>query len=77
MGLIPHTYGVGGQIGGTVWGMEVGNMMAMKKASYLDSGTANWQTGFAELRVSGTHVTPVLAPIIGGKFMVDGDLWKV
>lgn len=33
------------------WGIEVGHLMDVKKASYLASGTANWHAGFATLDV--------------------------
>lgn len=77
LAAVPFTGGVGGVVGKTLWGLEAGNLMDMRKASYLDRGTANWQVGFAELRVDGQHVTPVLAPINAGKFTVDGYTWKL
>ena len=58
-------------------GMEVGNLMDMKKAQYLKGGSANWQQGFGIVHVEGTHVqaTPVL--ISGKKFTVDGVTYNV
>jgi len=50
-----------------LWGMEVGNLMDMKKAQYLKAGGANWQQAIGELVVDGRHVTPKLHFIQGGK----------
>src|SRR5690606_26012396 len=58
-------------------GMEVGDLMDMKKAQYLKGGSANWQQGFGIVHIEGTHVqaTPVL--ISGKKFTVDGVTYNV
>ncbi|GAB4584445.1 metallophosphoesterase [Nocardia sp. IFM 10818] len=77
MGIASYTNGVGGVVDRTVTGMEVGNLMDMKKAQYLKGGTGNWQLGFGLLTVEGNHVKPELVPITAGKFTVDGEVWKV
>ncbi|KZM68866.1 metallophosphoesterase [Nocardia terpenica] len=77
MGIASHTYGRGGKVTTTVTGMEVGNLMDMKKAQYLKGGTGNWQSGFGLLTVDGRHVKPEVVPISAGKFAVDGEVWKV
>jgi predicted phosphodiesterase len=75
-GIKPHTLGFGGDAK-VLWSMEVGNLMNMDLAVYLKGATANWQTGFGLLTVEGKHVKPELVPIVGGRFSVDGHVWKV
>jgi hypothetical protein len=50
----------------TLFGLEVGNMMDIKQASYLTSGNANWQQGFGVLIQDKGVVTPHAIPIING-----------
>ncbi|UJD21155.1 metallophosphoesterase [Mycobacterium phage SororFago] len=76
LGLKPETKGYGGK-GSALWGMEVGNLMNMKLATYLKGGTANWQQGFGLLTIDGNHVKPELINIDNGRFTVDGEVWKV
>jgi UDP-2,3-diacylglucosamine pyrophosphatase LpxH len=54
----------------TLYGLEVGHMMDMKQASYLTSGSANWQTGIGILVQSGTTVTPFAVPIVNGEVII-------
>jgi predicted phosphodiesterase len=77
LGLKPQTAGYGGNITKALWGMEVGNLMNMKLATYLKGGTANWQQGFGLLTIDGNHVKPELVPIDNGRFTVDREVWKV
>jgi predicted phosphodiesterase len=77
MGIGAHTTGYGGNVSQTLWGMEVGNLMDMKLASYLQLSTANWQTGFGILTVDGASVKPETVPIVKGRFSVDGHVWEV
>lgn len=74
LGLKGHTTGYGGN-GNTLWGMEIGHIMNMKKAHYLKGATANWQQGFGLLTVDGAHVKPELVPINARRFSVDGSSW--
>lgn len=77
LGLQPFTESVNGKVTGTRWGMEVGHLMDLRKASYLMTGGANWQRGFGLLKVDGRNVTPQLIPIHkDGTFTVDGRVWK-
>ena len=76
MGIKPHTLGYGGNQK-VLWSMEVGNLMNMKLAQYLQGATANWQSGFGLLTVDGKHVKPELVPIVGGSFSVDGRVWSL
>jgi hypothetical protein len=36
-----------------LYGVEVGNLMDRRKASYIRYGSANWQMGFAILEATG------------------------
>ena len=78
-GLSHHTQSVytsSGMKNTTVWGLEVGNLMDQKKASYLKAGSANWHHAFGYLDVDGRNVTPHLVPIrTDGTFTVDGKTW--
>ena len=77
MGLVHHSEGVAGINTRTVWGMEVGNLMDAKQASYLKGGISNWQKGFGVLWVEGKKVTPQLVPINqDGSFSFLGKVWK-
>lgn len=76
MGLTHHTEAVAGKPTRTIWGMEVGNLMDMRKATYLKGGYGNWQQGFGILYVDSSKVTPVLVPMRpDGSFTVEGKLW--
>ena len=54
----------------TLYGLEVGHMMDIKQASYLTSGSANWQTGIGILVQNGTKVTPFAVPIVNGEVII-------
>lgn len=69
-----------GRVNGRLFGVEVGHMMDLSKASYLKSGGANWQQGFATLTITGTGsntiVQPNVVPIQNRSFVVDGQQYK-
>jgi hypothetical protein len=72
-GLSQKSYGFAGKVTKTLTGLEVGHLMDVKKATYLDGGHADWQQAFAVLYVHSGKVTPVLVPVHpGGKFSVEG-----
>lgn len=76
MGLVHHTEAFSGVPTRTLWGLEVGNLMDAKKASYLKAGISNWQQGFGLLWVDGKTVTPQLIPIQkDGTFVALGKMW--
>ena len=76
MGLVHHTEAFSGVPTRTLWGMEVGNLMDMRKASYLKAGYGNWQQGFGLLFVDGKQVTPQIIPINkNGTFTALGKVW--
>ena len=54
----------------TLYGLEVGHMMDIKQASYLTSGSANWQTGLGILVQEGTTVTPFAVPIVNNEVII-------
>jgi predicted phosphodiesterase len=57
-------------------GVEVGNLMDIKKAGYLKTGAANWQKGFGIMHVNGANVTPELVPVhSNGSFVASGFVY--
>lgn len=77
LGIGSHTLGYGGKVEKMVTGMEVGNLMDMRQASYLKGATANWQQGFGVLTVDGKHVNAQAISITDRRFTVDGHTWEV
>lgn len=77
MGLVHHSESFSGVPTRTLWGMEVGNLMDAKQASYLKGGISNWQQGFGVLWQDGKKVTPQIIPINkDGSFSFLGKVWK-
>lgn len=77
MGLMHHSEGYWNRKTRTIWGMEVGNLMDAKQATYLKGGINNWQQGIGILWVDGRNVTPQLIPIRkDGTFTAVGKVWK-
>lgn len=75
LGMSAETYGYEGKTY-TRWGVEVGHIMDIRKATYLKSGSANWQQGFAIIHIEGSRVYPELIPIQkDGSFMASGKLY--
>lgn len=74
-GISQKSYGYAGKVTKTVTGMEVGHLMDLRKAAYLSGGSADWQQAFGILYVRSGRVTPVLVPIQGGKFTVEGKVY--
>lgn len=73
LGIQHENNGVNGQAYRNLFGIEVGHLMDMRKATYLKYGGANWQQGLLLLDISDLgRVHPQLVPIIGRKFVVDG-----
>jgi predicted phosphodiesterase len=62
LGMSAYSEGINGH-SRTLYGVEVGNLMDRKKASYIRYGSANWQMGFAILEASGKTLTPTLVPV--------------
>lgn len=73
-GLVPTSYGFGGLIHSTLWGLEVGHLMDVSLAGYLKGGHCDWQSAFGILRINGDRVHPEVIPINNdGSFCVDGQ----
>ncbi len=76
LGMQHYTTGVNGRQK-HLYGLETGHLMDVKKAGYLATGTANWQTGFAILQREGSRVTPCLVPVnADGSFIFSGTLYR-
>jgi hypothetical protein len=74
-GISAYTEGLGSQYR-TLWGLEAGNVMDKKKASYLKAGSANWQMSVAVIETHGDRVSPFLVPINkDGSFTLYGKLY--
>ncbi len=72
-GIITESVGYGGSVR-HLTGMEVGNTIDMRKAHYLPTGSANWQSGLGLLYVTDRYVTPSLVPILPDRsFIVEGQ----
>ena len=69
-----HT-GYNGKILNRLYGVEVGHLMDLSKASYLGSTAANWQQAFTILYIRKSGVTPVVVPINGRSFVVEGQVY--
>jgi hypothetical protein len=67
-GVQHQHHSVSGRVVRPLFGMEIGHLMDMKKASYLKGGSANWQQAFAEFFVDGRHVDFRLVPILSGRW---------
>lgn len=76
-GIQHHHTGVNGRTNTRLFGVEVGNMMDMKKAKYLKSGGANWQQAFGILYIDKGVVTPHVIPIINRSFVVEGQRYDL
>lgn len=74
---IQHNHvGYNGKINQRLFGVEVGHMMDLNKATYLSTGAANWQQGFGILYIRRGNVTPITVPIIGRSFTVEGQTYS-
>jgi UDP-2,3-diacylglucosamine pyrophosphatase LpxH len=69
VGLQHETTGFYGKTN-TLYGLEVGHMMDMSQASYLTSGSANWQQGIGILVQKNNKVTPFAVPIVNGEVII-------
>jgi hypothetical protein len=64
--MCADSVGVNGRLK-TVYGIEVGHLMDIRKASYLKAHSANWQQGIGIVHVNDRKVTAYPVPLIGGK----------
>lgn len=71
---IQHEHsGYNGKLKNRLYGVEVGHLMDLSKAGYLKTGGANWQQAFTILYIRKNDVTPVVVPINGRSFVVEGQ----
>lgn len=59
-GLIAYSTGYAGAVRSTIYGMEVGHMMDIRKADYLKFGAGDWQQAYGVLHQAGRKVRPEL-----------------
>lgn len=76
LGLQHEHSGYNGKIQNRLYGVEVGHLMDLSQASYLNTGSANWQQGFGILYIEKGKVTPSLVPITGKSFIVEGEKYE-
>jgi hypothetical protein len=76
-GIQALSEGISGRTGRTLFGVEVGNAMDLRQASYLKGGTANWQQAFGILRVENKVVHPQLVYVRNGRFVVEDKEYRV
>src|SRR5690606_41541719 len=72
LAALNHTYGYGGDIKKILYGVEVGNLMSMKKAGYPKGGTANWKQGIDSLNCDRNTVRPMMHTILTRRLVI---LW--
>ena len=73
LGIQHEHSGFNGKIQNRLYGVEVGHFMDLSQASYLNTGSANWQQGFSILYVDKGKVTPSIVPVTGRSFIVEGQ----
>ena len=75
-GLVHHTEAVAGVETRVLYGLEVGHMMNMRKATYLKGGYGNWKQAFGLLHIDGKRVQPQLVFMNpDGSFIYEGRKW--
>jgi hypothetical protein len=73
-GIQHETRGYLGKVS-TLFGMEVGHAMDMRKADYLKYGGANWAQAFGILRIQDRTVIPSVHYVQGRRFNVEGQTY--
>lgn len=76
LGIQHEHSGFNGKIQNRLFGVEVGHFMDLSKASYLNTGSANWQQGFSILYIDKGKVTPSVVPVSGRSFIVEGQKYE-
>ena len=76
LGIQHEHSGFNGKIQNRLFGVEVGHLMDLSKASYLNTGSANWQQGFSILYIDKGKVTPTVVPVVGRSFIVEGQKYE-
>ena len=73
-GLVPTTQSFMGQITRTLWALEVGHAMDLRRALYTK--THQWQKAFAVLTPIGNTLSPMLVPVMGNRFIYNGKEYR-
>ena len=77
LGLSAFTEASRGQLGRTVWGLEVGNLVDLASSGMAYTrGYANWQQGFAVAYVQDRKDQVIPIPINNHQFIFEGKLYK-
>lgn len=76
-GIQHYHMGVNGTTTKRLFGVEVGNLMDLKRAKYLGGGSANWQQAIGILQVRNGVVTPQVIMITNNQMVVDGKVYKL
>lgn len=77
LGIGSRSVGYDGKVTQTLTGMEVGNLMNMRKAAYLKGAAGNWQQGFGLIHTTGKHVNAQPIAINAGRFTAEGVTYTV
>lgn len=76
LGMQHDNRGFGGRVD-YLFGIEAGHLMDMKKAHYLQTGSANWTSGFVTLQIDGRDVYPTMHTVKpDGSFVAYGRLYR-
>ena len=73
-GLVPTTQSFMGQVTRTLWALEVGHAMDLRRALYTK--THQWQKAFAVLTPIGNTLSPMLIPVMGNRFIYNGKEYR-
>jgi len=77
MGMVSESQMLSGKITNSLTGVECGHLINTRSPGMAYTrGSANWQKGFAVVYVDGNKVTPVLVPVIGNAFTVEGVTYR-
>lgn len=75
LGLQHDATAMSGVLSRQLWGLEVGHLMDMSRATYLKGGFGNWAQGFAVGRLHGGRLYTSPVPIHGRSFSVEGQVY--
>lgn len=69
-GASAHTTSLNGKVTSTLHGVEVGNLMDLKKAHYMRAHSANWQQACGYVEANGKATAALVAPIVNGRVVM-------
>lgn len=69
-GSSAHTTSLNGRVTQTLYGVEVGHLMDLKKAHYMKAHSANWQQACGYVEANGRATAALVAPIANGKVVM-------